>query len=77
MLTGAPPSDRASLAPSPRRRVWPWAAGSILITLVVIAATLVGHRLAAQARLGGQIAPAPAMPPLAVVAIAHTPGQIA
>jgi hypothetical protein len=76
MLTGAPPSDRASLTPAPRRRVWPWAAGSILITLAVIAATLIGHRLAAQARLASQVAPAPAAPPLAVEAIAHASGQI-
>lgn len=74
MLTSAPPSDRASL--SPRRRVWPWAAGSILITLAVIAVTLVGHRLAAQARLAAEVAPAPALPPLAVNAIIHAPGQV-
>jgi hypothetical protein len=55
MLTGAPPSDRVSATPSPRRRVWPWAAGSIIITLAVIAATLIGHRLAAQARLASQV----------------------
>ncbi len=77
MLTGAPPSDRASLTPASRRRVWPWAAGSILITLAVIAATLIGHRLAAQERLALQVAPAPAAPPLAIEAIARAPGQIA
>jgi len=76
MLTGAPPADRAPLTPSPRRRVWPWAAGSIFVTLAIIAATLVGHRLAAQHRLASEVAPAPALPPLAVQAIARAPGQI-
>jgi hypothetical protein len=76
MLTGAPPADRATLSPSPRRRVWPWAAGSILVTLAIIAATLVGHRLAAQHRLASEVAPASALPPLAVQAIARAPGQI-
>lgn len=76
MLTGVPTVPRMPVAPSPRRRVWPWAAGSILITLAVIAATLVGHRLAAQHRLASEVAPAPALPPLAVQAIAHAPGQI-
>lgn len=77
MLTGAPPSDRVSASPSPRRRVWPWAAGSIVITLAVIVATLVGHRLAAQQRLASQVMPAPALPPLAVEALIHAPGAIA
>jgi hypothetical protein len=76
MLTGAPTAPRMPVTPSPRRRVWPWAAGSILITLAVIAATLVGHRLAAQHRLASEVAPAPALPPLAVQAIARAPGQI-
>lgn len=76
MLTGAPPADHAPLTPSPRRRVWPWAAGSILVTLAIIAATLVGHRLAAQHRLASEVAPAPTLPPLAVQAIARAPGQI-
>ncbi|MGH2502207.1 MAG: hypothetical protein ACRDID_06790, partial [Ktedonobacterales bacterium] len=76
MLTGVPTAPRMPVAPSPRRRVWPWAAGSILITLAVIAATLVGHRLAAQHRLASEVAPAPALPPLAVQAIARAPGQI-
>ena len=76
MLTGAPPADRAPLTPSPRRRVWPWAAGSLLIMLAVIAATLVGHRLAAQARLASQVSPAPALPPLSVEAVAHALGPI-
>ncbi len=49
----------------------------MLIALAVIVATLVGHRLAAQARLASQVAPAPAAPPLAVEAIVHAPGQIA
>ncbi|HEX8996763.1 MAG TPA: hypothetical protein VF812_12105 [Ktedonobacterales bacterium] len=76
MLTGAPPSDVASATPSPRRRVWPWAAGSILITLAVIVATLVGHRLAAQARLAAEVAPAPTLPPIAVSAIIRAPGRV-
>ena len=76
MLTGVPPTDHASTAPAPRRRVWPWAAGSILITLAIIITTLVGQRLALRARLASQVAPAPALPPLAVSAIMRTPGQI-
>jgi hypothetical protein len=76
MLTGAPTAPRMPVTPSPRRRVWPWAAGSILITLAVIAATLVGHRLAAQHRLASEVAPAPALPPLAVQVIAHALGPI-
>ena len=77
MLTGAPPSDRVSVPPAPRRRVWPWAAGSILIPLLVIAGTLVGQRVATRDRLASEVAPAPALPSLAVQAIAHAPGQIA
>ncbi|HET9111978.1 MAG TPA: hypothetical protein VFN78_14205, partial [Ktedonobacterales bacterium] len=76
MLTGAPPSDHVSATPSPRPRVWPWAAGSIIITLAVIVTTLVGHRFAAQERLASQVAPAPALPPLAVEAIIHAPGAV-
>lgn len=76
MLTGAPPTDHASASPSPRRRVWPWAAGSILITLAVLVATLAGQRLAARARLASQVSPAPTLPTLATQAIAHAPGLV-
>lgn len=74
MLTGDPSSD--SVTTSPRRRIWPWAAGSILIPLLIISATLVGHRLAAQARLAAEVAPAPTLPPIAVNAVVTAPGQI-
>src|SRR5487761_2757758 len=73
MLTGAPPTDHASASPSPRRRVWPWAAGSILITLAVLVATLAGQRLAARARLASQVSPAPTLPTPATQANAHAP----
>lgn len=74
MLTGDPSTNAATT--SPRRRVWPWAAGSILIPLLIISATLVGHRLAAQARLAAEVAPAPTLPPITVNAVTTARGQI-
>ncbi|HEX8983735.1 MAG TPA: hypothetical protein VF792_13255 [Ktedonobacterales bacterium] len=74
MLTGDPSSHSVTTAPRPR--IWPWAAGSILIPLLIISATLFGHRLALQARLAAQVAPAPTLPPITVNAVVAAPGQI-
>ncbi len=74
MPTGDLSSD--SVATSPRRRIWPWAAGSILIPLLIISATLVGQRLAQKARLAAQVAPAPTLPPITVNGVVHAPSQI-
>ena len=68
MMTGSPPAEAAQ-APRPRkRRVWPWAAGSIILPLAIIVTTLVGARFVAQQRLAAMVTPAPALPPLRVVA---------
>lgn len=68
MITGDPPHT-ASRANSPRKPIWPWAAGSILIPLVIVVATLAGARYETRARLAAQITPAPALPPLRVVSV--------
>lgn len=50
MVTGSPPSDTRQTASSPKRPIWPWAAGSILIPLLIIIGTLAGARAVAQGR---------------------------
>ena len=75
MVTGSPPSETH---PYPSKRpVWPWAAGSILIPLVIVAATLAGARFVARNRLAAMIAPAPDLPPLRVVTAIQPPAPIA
>ena len=75
MMTSDPPRPAAQ-ASKPRRRIWPWAAGSILIPLLIITGTLVGARYAARARLAAQITTAPALEPLRVVAVIQPPTGI-
>lgn len=62
-----PPAQAPSPPAQPRRPVWPWAVGTIVVTLAVIAATLVGHRLVARARLAAQVASPPSAPVMRVV----------
>ena len=76
MITGDPPST-ASRAARPRKRIWPWAAGSILIPLLIIAGTLVGTRYAARARLAAEITSPPALPPLRVVSVIQPADPVA
>ncbi|HEX9037982.1 MAG TPA: hypothetical protein VF808_13440 [Ktedonobacterales bacterium] len=67
MVTGDPsiPAQAAHRRP----RIWPWAAGSILIPLVIIAGALAGSRYAARARLAAEVTPAQALPPLRVLSV--------
>lgn len=76
MMTGSPPADPVQ-APRPRkRRIWPWAAGSIILPLVIIVTTLVGARFVAQQRLAAMVTLAPALPPLRVAAAIQPPAGI-
>src|SRR5579883_2847019 len=54
-----------------RRRVWPWAVGSALVTLAVLLATFAGHYALAHKRQAAEVVAAQALSPLAVAAIAH------
>lgn len=65
--------QRALRASKRLAQTWPWAAGSILIPLAIIAGTLVGARYAARARLAAQVTAAPALPPLRVVNVVQPP----
>lgn len=66
------------MATDPRKPlVWPWAAGSILIPLIIIVGTLGGARLAQRGQMVGAIAPPPALPPLRVTDAVQPPSGIA
>jgi hypothetical protein len=73
MMTGSPPAEAAQARRPNKRRVWPWAAGSIILPLVIIVTTLVGARFVARERLAAMIAPAPALPPMRVAAAIQPP----
>lgn len=77
MVTGSPPPETLQASRPRKRRVWPWAAGSILIPLVVIVTTLLGARFVSRARLAAMVAPAPALPPLRVAAVIQPPAGVA
>jgi hypothetical protein len=51
---------------SSRPRTWPWAAGSILAVVVVLAGTLIGQRIATSIRHAAATVPAPAQPALPI-----------
>jgi hypothetical protein len=69
MQTRVPTSGNGQTSSPRSRRIWPWAAGSIAIPLIVIAATLFGARYAARRYLATQVAPAPQLPPLRVQSV--------
>lgn len=69
-----PRPTRAVTAPHPqarRRRAWPWAVGSTLVTLLVVLATFAGHYTLGRQRLAAAVVAAPTSPPLTVAAVAH------
>lgn len=77
-MVTSPPAPNRPTATDPRKPlVWPWAAGSILIPLIIIVGTLGGARLAQRGQLVGAIAPAPALPPLRVTDALQPPSGIA
>jgi hypothetical protein len=76
MITGDP-TQTASRANNPRKRVWPWAAGSMLIPLVIVVATLAGAHYETRARLAAEITAAPTLPPLRVVSVIQPPEPLA
>jgi hypothetical protein len=75
MMTGSPPADAVQTARPHKRRVWPWAAGSIILPLAIIVTTLLGARFVARERLAAMVAPAPALPPLRVAATIQPPSS--
>ncbi len=77
MVTGFPPSETLQPSRPRKRRIWPWAAGSIIIPLVVIITTLAGARYVTQQRLAAMVTPAPSLPPLRVVDVIQPPTGVA
>ena len=53
----------------PQRRTWPWAAGSIVAVLVILAATLIGRQFAANRRATGYLVAPPSLPTLDVLGV--------
>ena len=67
--TSAPPQP--STHPAPRRRTWPWAAGSIGTVALVLALAVAGRAVVARGhRVAAVVAP-PAVPALAVATVAR------
>jgi hypothetical protein len=77
MVTGSPPSETLQASHPRKRRIWPWAAGSIILPLVIIITTLAGARFVARERLAAMVTPAPPLPPLRVVAAIQPPAGVA
>ncbi len=77
MMTGSPPPETLQASRPRKRRVWPWAAGSILLPLVIIVTTLAGARFVARARLAAMVTPAPALSPLRVATVIQPPAGVA
>ena len=59
--------DISLSAAQSRKKTWPWAAGSILATLLVLVATLVGRQIAANRRAAGYLVAGPPLPTLSVL----------
>lgn len=49
-----------------RGKTWPWAVGSVLAVMVVLAATLIGRQIAASHRAAGYLVAAPTQPTMSV-----------
>lgn len=63
--------SRASHGPT-----WPWALGSLLLVGFVLVAMLAGRAVVSRAQQAKARVPAPAVPPLAVAAVAHPAGGV-
>lgn len=66
-MADARPIQSGWPAASLRGKTWPWAAGSILAVLLILAATLAGRQIAAKHRASGYLVAAPSLPSLDVL----------
>ena len=66
-MADARPIQPARPAASLRGKTWPWAAGSVLAVLLILAAALIGRQIAAKHRAAGYLVAAPALPTLSVL----------
>ncbi len=62
-----PPSPSAVI----RHATWPWAVGSVLAVVVLLGGTFAAHTLVSHARKAALSVSAPAVPPMAVAAVAR------